>query len=126
MVAADDEVRAAVVAADDRVQQDLAGPGHPHGQGQQAEDHRARLVVVVDQGPIAPDPGEMVHVARLGHADDGMDQEAAADLLGRPLGQLLVGPVQGIAGLEGDDPLPAQVLEMLRSSAGVRRSSTKS
>ena len=66
------------------------------------------LVVVVDQGAIAPDPGEMVHVARLGHADDRVDQQAAADLLGGPLGQLFVGPVQGVAGLEGDDPAPAQ------------------
>ena len=54
----------------------------------------------------------MIHVARLGHADDRVDQQAAADLLGRPLGQLFVSPVQGIAGLEGDDPAPAQRLKV--------------
>ena len=53
VVAADDEIGAAVVAPDDRVQQDLAGAGHAHGQGQQAEHDGARLVVVIDQGPIA-------------------------------------------------------------------------
>ena len=113
MVAADDEVGAAVVAADDRVQQHLARAGHPHRQRQQAEHDRARLVVVVDQGPVAADAGVVVDVAGLGHADDRVDQEAAADLLGRPLGQLFVGPVQGVAGLEGDDPAPAQRLEVL-------------
>ena len=113
VVAADDEVGAAVVAADDRVQQHLARPGHAHGQGQQAEHHGARLVVVVDQGAIATHARVVVHVARLGHADDRVDQEAAADLLGGALGQLLVRPVQGVAGLEGDDLAPAQRLEVL-------------
>ena len=89
------------------------GPGHPHGQRQQAEHDRAGLVVVVHQGPIAPHAGEMIDVARLGDAHDGVDQEPAADLLGRPLGELLVGTVQGVAGLEGDDPRPAQRLEVL-------------
>ena len=49
----------------------------------------------------------MVDVAGLGHADDRMDQEPAADLPGRSLGELFVRAVQGIAGLERDDPAPA-------------------
>ena len=113
VVAADDEVGAAVVAADDRVQQDLARAGHPHRQRQQAQDDRAGLVVVVDQGPVAADAGEVVDVAGLGHADDRVDQQPAADLLGRALGQLLVGAVQRVAGLEGDDLRPAERLEVL-------------
>ena len=117
---------AAVVAADDRVQQDLARAGHPHRQRQQAEHDGARLVVVVDQRPVAADAGEVVDVARLGHADDRVDQQAAADLLGGSLGQLLVGPVQRVAGLEGDDLAPAQRLEVLaqlgRASGAARRS----
>ncbi len=103
VVAADDEVGAAVVPADDRVQQDLARAGHPHGQRQEAEDDRARLVVVVNQGAVAADAREVIDVAGLGHADDRVDQQAAADLLGRALGQFLVGAVQRVAGLEGDD-----------------------
>ena len=55
----------------------------------------------------------MIDVARLGHADDRVDQQAAADLLGGSLGQLFVSPVQRVAGLEGDDPAPAQRLEVL-------------
>ena len=54
----------------------------------------------------------MVHVAWLGDADDRVNQESAADLLGSALGQLFMGSVQGIAGLEGDDPGPAQRFKM--------------
>ena len=65
----------------------------------------------------------MVHVARLGHADDRVDQQPAADLLRGPLGQLLVGPVQRVAGLECDDLAPSERLEVLaqlgRSAAEV-------
>jgi len=38
VVAADVEMRTAVVAPDDRVQEDLARAGHPHRQRQQAQD----------------------------------------------------------------------------------------
>ena len=60
----------------------------------------------------------MVDVARLGDAHDRMDQQAAADLLGRALGQLLVGPVERVAGLEGDDLRPTLVLEVLAKLLG--------
>ena len=89
------------------------GPAIRIASGSRLSTTRAGLVVVVDQGPVAADAGVMVDVARLGHADDRVDQQAAADLLGRPLGQLFVGPVQRVAGLEGDDPAPAQRLKVL-------------
>ena len=54
----------------------------------------------------------MVHIARLGDADHGVNQQSAADLLCGSLGEFFVGPVQGIAGLECDDARPAQALEM--------------
>ena len=68
----------------------------------------------------------MIDVAGLGYAHDRMDQQTAADLLCRSLGQFLVGAVHRVVGLESDDPGPTQVLEVPRNSAGVRRSSTKS
>ena len=42
VVAADDEVVGAVVAADDRVPQRLARAGHAHGQRQQRQQRRDR------------------------------------------------------------------------------------
>ena len=96
----------------------LSRPGHAHRQRKQAQHDGARLVVVVDQGPIAAHAGVMVDVARLGHADDRVDQEPAADLPGRSLGQLFVRPVQRVAGLERDDPAPAQRLKVLAQLRG--------
>ena len=74
VVAADDEVRAAVVAADDRVPDRLARPAHPHRQRQQREVRRVLRVVVHDR-LVAADAGVMIDVARLGHADDRVDQQ---------------------------------------------------
>ena len=80
--------------------------------GSRLRTTRAGLVVVVDQGPVAADAGVVIDVARLGHADDRMDQESAADLRGGLLGQLFVSPVQRVAGLEGDDAAPGKRLKM--------------
>jgi len=112
VVAADDEMRTAVVAPDDRVQEDLARAGHPHRQRQQAQDDRAGLIVVVHQRAVTADAREVIDVAGLGYAHDRMDQQTAADLLCRSLGQFLVGAVHRVAGLERDDPGPTQVLEV--------------
>ncbi len=66
----------------------------------------------------------MVDVTRLGHADDGMDEEVGLHLLGRPQGELVVGTVQRVAGLEGDHPAPAPAGELgpqLRRCAAQRQ-----
>ena len=110
MVAADDQVGAAIVLADDRVPDRLARAGHAHRQRQQAEGGRL-LGIVADQLLVAAHAGEMVDVAGLGHADHGMDQQVGLGRLGGAVGQLLVGAVHRVAGLEGDHPAPAQLAE---------------
>ncbi len=110
MIAADDEVGAAVVLADDRVPDGLARSGHPHRQREQAE-HRRLLGVELEDVLVAADPGEMVDVPRLGGADHRVDQQVGLGHLRRAVGQLLVRPVHRIAGLEGDDPRPSPLLE---------------
>ena len=106
MVAADDEMRHAVVLADDGVPHRLAGAAHAHGQRQQRHLGR-RFRVVVEDGLVAAHPGVVVDVARLGEADHRVDQQVGLDVLGRPHRDLLMGAVHGIAGLEADDPAPA-------------------
>ena len=118
VVAADDEVGAPVVASDDRVEQDFTGAGHPHRERKKAEDDRAGLVVVIDQRAIATNAGVMVDVAGLCHSDDGMNQQTAADLFSRALGEFLVSPVERVAGLERDDLGPAEFGEVLAEFAG--------
>ena len=110
VVTADDEVRAAVVSADDRVQDRLAGAGVVHLARVDAEHHVVGVVVVVHQDLVAAHPHVRRDVALLGLADQRVDEEPVRDLE-RGLGQVLVRPVDRVAGLEGDDPLPAALVE---------------
>ena len=110
MVAADDEVRAAVVLADDRVPQRLARTAHAHRQVQQAQ-HRGLLRVALEHVLVAAHAREVIDVAGLGHADDRMDQQVRLDVARRPERQLLVRAVHRVARLERDDLAPAELAE---------------
>ena len=111
MVAPDDEMGAAVVLADQRVPDRLARAGHAHGEVQQA--HRGGGGgVLVEHRLVAAHPGEVVDVARLGQAHHRVDQQVGLGFLGGAEGQLLVGAVQRVAGLEGDDLAPAELAEI--------------
>ena len=60
---------------------------------------------------VAPDARVVVDVAGLRHPHDGMNEQARLDLLRRAQGQLLVGAVHGVAGLERHHPRPPQPRE---------------
>ena len=81
MVTPDNHMGAAIIAADQRVPQSLARTGHAHGQRQKIERGLA-IGVMRQQRFIAAHAGVVIDIARLGHADDGMDQEIAANLFG--------------------------------------------
>ena len=102
MVAADDEMRGAMIAADDGVPDGLTRPTHAHRQGQQAEHGLLLFIIVVHQRLVGAHAGKVVDITRLGHANHGMDQQTTAHFLGGALGQLLVDAVHGVAGLEGN------------------------
>ena len=122
VVAADDEVRAAVVLADDRVPHGLARAAHAHRERQQAQRRRL-LGIGLQQVLVAAHAREVVDVAGLRHADDGMDQQVRFDVLRRAERELLVRAVHRIARLERHDPAPAELLKaiakLLRSIAQV-------
>ena len=110
MIASHDHVGAAVILADDRVPQRLAGPAHTHGEVQQAQ--RGGLFGILLQNVlIAAHAGEVVDVARFGHADHRVNQQVRLGFAGGPKRQFLVGAVQGVAGLERDNPSPAELPE---------------
>ena len=112
VVTADDEMRAAVVLADDRVPDGLARTAHAHRERQQAQGRRL-LGVRLQQVLVATDAREVVDVAGLRHADDGMDQQVRLDVLRRAERELLVRAVHRIAGLERDDTAPAELLKAI-------------
>ena len=111
VVAADDEVGGPVVLPDDGVPDGLAGTAHPHGQRQQTQDGHA-VGVAGQEGLVGPHPGEVVDVPGLGQPDDGVDQHVGLLGPGGAHGQLAVRPVHGVAGLEGDHSVPAELVEV--------------
>ena len=96
-----------MVLADESMPDGFARAAHAHGQGQKRELRRA-LREFRKQQLVAAHAGEVVHIARLGHADGGMNQEVGFDLLGGAESQFHVGAVHRVAGLESDDAPPSQ------------------
>ena len=62
---------------------------------------------------VAAHAREVVDVARLRHADDGLNQQVRLDVLRRPERELLVGAMHRIARLERDDAAPAELLKAI-------------
>ena len=112
VVSSDDQVGAAVVLADDGVPHRLTGAAEAHRQREQGQLGGVVRVAVHDR-LVGPHPGVVVHIARLGHADHRVDQQVGLDQLGGAHGELQVGPVHGVARLEGGHPAPAAAGEAL-------------
>jgi hypothetical protein len=112
VVAADDQVRAAVVLADDRVPERFARPAHAHCEGQQRQ-HRGLFRIAAEQVLVAAHAREMIDVARLGHADDRVDQQVRLLIERGPQRQFLVSPVHRVTRLEGHDLAPSELAELL-------------
>ncbi len=110
VVAADNEVRAAVILANQSVPNRLTRPAQTHGQGQHRELHGA-VRIFCKQQFVAACADEIIHVARLGHSDRRMNQQIGFDLLGGAHGEFDVRAVHGITCLERDNVDPAQACE---------------
>ena len=120
VVAADDEVRAAVVLAADRVPDRLARPRVAHRRRERGEEDAILGVVAVEQRPVALDANVDRHVVGLRVADERVDEQPV-DRLERDLRQVLVRAVDRVAGLEADDALPATLGEDPPRLGGVAR-----
>lgn len=111
VVAADDEVGCAVVLADDGVPDCFARTAHAHGEREEAEGGHA-VGVAGEEGLVDTDAGEVVDVAGLGEADDGVDEDIGLAGAGGADGKLTMSAVHGVAGLEGDNLGPAELVEV--------------
>ena len=117
MVAPNDEVRGAKVLADDGVPERLARAAHAHRQRQEGERGHAVRVGAHD-GLVDAHARVVVDVARLGQADDGLNQHVGLVHPRRPDRQLAVSAVHRVARLEGDDLAPGELLEELARLGG--------
>jgi hypothetical protein len=106
VIAPDDEVGAAVVLADERVEDGFARAGEAHRGGEDAEKGALLRVVGVDQDLVAAKAHTRWNVARPRLADERMDEEAIVQLEGG-LQDELVGTMDRVPGLEPDDRSPA-------------------
>ena len=111
VVAADDEVRRAEVAADQRVPQRLARAGHAHRQRQQRQ-HRGAMRVARHDRLVAAHTRVVIDIARLGHSDHRMDEQARLGFLGGAQRELEMRAMQWVPCLEGNDPPPAKHREL--------------
>ncbi len=90
----------------------FAGTAHPHGEGKERQSG-GRSRKTVQHGLIGAYAGVMVDVSGFGHPHDRMNEHVCFDLLGGAQRQLDVGPMHGVAGLEGDDSPPSEPSEIL-------------
>src|ERR1039458_5271821 len=111
VIAAHDEVGAAVVLANQGVPDRFARSTHAHGKRQERELLRS-LWILRAQQLVAAHAGVVVHVSGLRHSDDGMDQKVGFHLLGRAESEFHVGAVHGVASLEGNDSAPSKTREL--------------
>ena len=111
VVAPYDEVRRAVVFADDGVPDCFARAAHAHGEGEEAEDCHA-VWIAGEKGLVHTDAGEMVDIAWFRHADDGVDEDVGLTGARCADGEFAMGTMHWVAGLEGDDTGPAKLVEV--------------
>jgi hypothetical protein len=116
VVAADDEVGAAVVLAADRVEDRLARAAVAHRRREDAEEGAVLRVVLLEDHLVGAHPDVRRDVLGAGLADQRVEQEAVDDFEGALL-DVLVGAVDGVARLEADDALPALLGEHLAQLA---------
>ena len=100
-----------MVLADQAVPDRFPWTGHAHGKVQKAHGRGGRRILVQHR-LVAADPGEVVDVARFGHADDGVNEQVRLNLFRGPESQFLMGAVQGVPGLERHDLAPAKLPEV--------------
>ncbi len=111
VVAAHDQPGDAVVLAGQGVEQRLARSGVAHGRREGRQQRALLRVVALDQRLVGLEAHRGRHVVALGLAHQRMDHEPVADLEGQ-LGQVLVGAMDRVAGLEAGHAAPAALLQL--------------
>src|SRR5690606_31504628 len=102
-----DEVGAAVVLATERVEKRLPWPGISHVRGKEGQDDAAFGEVAFQQNLVAAQPNCDRQVVAFRLSGQRM-KEQTVDRLERALLDVFMGAVNRVAGLKGDDALPAQ------------------
>jgi hypothetical protein len=111
VVTTDDEVGSTVVLSDNGMPESLTGTTHAHSKGKEGEGGHA-VGVSGQESLVDTDTGEVVNVTGLGETDDGLDEDVGLLRAGSADRQLTVSTVHGVSGLESNDLLPAELVEV--------------
>ena len=84
------------------------------------------VVIIIHQCLVGADAGVVIHIAGLGHADDGMNDQRAFDFRRGAFGQFFVDAMQGLRVWNATTLSCPISSSMARTWAGVWRKFTKS
>jgi len=93
------------VLPDDSVPQSFPRSGHSHSKGQQSQMSHS-LRVGRHQSLVSPDPGVVVDISGFGQSNNRVNEDVGSSLSSGSDGQLSVGSVHWVSGLESDDSPP--------------------
>lgn len=110
------------VLPNDSVPDSLSWTGHSHGEWQESEVSHT-LGEGGHQSLVSSNSGVVVDVSWFGKTDDGVNKNVGSSLSGGSDGQLSVGSVHWVSGLESDDLSPRDFVEV-GSKLGGRVSET--
>lgn len=117
MVSADNEVGRTKVLSDNGVPDSLPGTSHPHGEGQESKVGHT-LGIRGHESLIGSDTSVVIDISGLGKTDNGVDEDVCSSLTGSSDGELSVGPVHRVSGLESDNLSPGELVEVSSELGG--------
>ena len=100
-----------MVFADDSMPDGLTWSTHAHGEWKETKDGHA-VWISWEESLVDANTGEVVNISWLGETDDWMDQNIGQVRSGSSDRQFSVGAVHWVSGLEGNDAVPAQLVEV--------------
>ena len=120
MIAADDEMGAAVVLAHQRVEHGLARTGVAHRGGKTGEQHAIARIVALEQHAVARDAHRGGDVVVLGRPEQRMQQQSVHRLERRLL-DVFMRAVHRVACLKSHHGAPAPLREHAPGVGGIER-----
>lgn len=111
VITSDNEMSGSVVLADDSVPDGLTWSTHAHGEWEETKDGHA-VWISWEESLVDANTSEVVNVSWLGKANDWVNQDVGQVRPGSSYGQLSVGAVHGVSGLESNDAVPSQLVEV--------------
>src|SRR5258707_9032068 len=107
MVSADDNVRAAIILANQTMPHRLARSAHAHRQREQRKLYGS-MRIFRQQELVAANARVVIHVARFRHPNYWMQQQARFHVLRGTHGKLHVSAMHWVSSLERNDFLPTE------------------